>query len=132
VTGYDPNTGKFYGTPAPTASGSGSGYATADAAAAVSYAAYDPAAQAAMYEPTPAVLDANGEIVQPKAKKAPTGRRATVIRKGGGKTWEDTTLIDWDPSVLSLSGIPLTRELTRQSGTDCSWAMCRMTSTSVP
>lgn len=27
------------------------------------------------------------------------GTRKTVIRKGGGKTWEDQTLLDWDTSA---------------------------------
>lgn len=31
------------------------------------------------------------------------GRRETVIRKGNGKTWEDQTLLDWDPSELTTS-----------------------------
>jgi hypothetical protein len=26
------------------------------------------------------------------------GKRTTVIRKGGGKVWEDQTLLEWDPS----------------------------------
>lgn len=25
------------------------------------------------------------------------GKRTTVLRKGGGKTWEDQTLLDWNP-----------------------------------
>ena len=39
----------------------------------------------------------------------PGARRETVIRKGSGKTWEDPTLIDWDPSgyrALSSSTSP--------------------------
>ena len=28
--------------------------------------------------------------------------RTTVIRKGGGETWEDPTLLDWDPSHFRL------------------------------
>ena len=27
----------------------------------------------------------------------PGQKRETVIRKGNGKTWEDPTLVDWDP-----------------------------------
>jgi hypothetical protein len=35
----------------------------------------------------------------PKHKpKPPPGKRDTVIRKGNGRTWEDPTLLDWDPS----------------------------------
>jgi hypothetical protein len=29
------------------------------------------------------------------------GTRDTVIRKGNGKTWEDPTLLDWDPSEFT-------------------------------
>lgn len=28
-------------------------------------------------------------------------RRETVVRKAGGKTWEDPTLLDWDPSEFT-------------------------------
>lgn len=28
---------------------------------------------------------------------APEGKRKTVVREGGGKTWEDTSLLEWDP-----------------------------------
>jgi hypothetical protein len=57
---------------------------------------YDPMAQAAMYDPS-AVAGPSGDGM-PKPKKLPSGKRETVIRKGGGKVWEDTTLVDWDPS----------------------------------
>ncbi|KAH8830502.1 hypothetical protein DL96DRAFT_1668326 [Flagelloscypha sp. PMI_526] len=30
------------------------------------------------------------------------GKRTTVLRKGGGKTWEDQTLLDWNPSWFRL------------------------------
>lgn len=29
--------------------------------------------------------------------KAPEGKRKTVVREGGGKTWEDASLLEWDP-----------------------------------
>ena len=38
------------------------------------------------------------ELVRTGKYKAAVGKRDTVIRKGNGKTWEDTTLLDWDPS----------------------------------
>ena len=37
-------------------------------------------------------------------KHRPPGKRETVIRKGNGKTWEDPTLLDWDPSEFSSHG----------------------------
>jgi hypothetical protein len=43
----------------------------------------------------PGVVD---EMVRTGKYKAPIGKRETVIRKGSGKVWEDTTLLDWDPS----------------------------------
>ena len=30
-------------------------------------------------------------------KLAKGGKRVTVLRKGGGKTWEDQTLLEWNP-----------------------------------
>ncbi|ORX38324.1 hypothetical protein BD324DRAFT_641541 [Kockovaella imperatae] len=33
---------------------------------------------------------------------APGQKRETVIRKGNGRTWEDPTLIDWDPKWFRL------------------------------
>ncbi|WVQ72046.1 hypothetical protein IAR50_001590 [Cryptococcus sp. DSM 104548] len=30
------------------------------------------------------------------------GKRETVIRKGNGKVWEDSTLVDWDPKWFRL------------------------------
>lgn len=35
-------------------------------------------------------------------KHRPPGKRETVVRKGNGKTWEDPTLLDWDPSEFTL------------------------------
>ncbi|KAK9467563.1 hypothetical protein V1512DRAFT_261472 [Lipomyces arxii] len=32
----------------------------------------------------------------------PDGKRTTVIRSGGGKKWEDPTLLEWDPSHFRL------------------------------
>jgi hypothetical protein len=40
---------------------------------------------------------------KPVKDKTPTGKRDTVLRKGGGKVWEDPTLIDWDPSECSYT-----------------------------
>ncbi|KAF2028716.1 RNA-binding domain-containing protein [Setomelanomma holmii] len=38
-------------------------------------------------------------VATPDAEPALTadGKRKTVVREGGGKTWEDTTLLEWDP-----------------------------------
>lgn len=34
-------------------------------------------------------------------KLAKGGKRVTVLRKGGGKVWEDQTLLDWNPCLLA-------------------------------
>ncbi|EAT76715.1 hypothetical protein HBI56_226690 [Parastagonospora nodorum] len=38
-------------------------------------------------------------VATPDAEPAVTadGKRKTVVREGGGKTWEDPTLLEWDP-----------------------------------
>jgi len=38
-------------------------------------------------------------VAAPDAEPALTadGKRKTVVREGGGKTWEDATLLEWDP-----------------------------------
>jgi hypothetical protein len=34
-------------------------------------------------------------------KLAKGGKRTTVLRKGGGKVWEDQTLLEWNPCSYS-------------------------------
>ncbi|KAK9473471.1 uncharacterized protein V1510DRAFT_414134 [Dipodascopsis tothii] len=34
--------------------------------------------------------------------KAKTDKRVTVVREGGGKKWEDPTLLEWDPTHFRL------------------------------
>jgi hypothetical protein len=55
-------------------------------------------AQSSIYDP-----NSTAEVAAPKQKKVPTGKRDTVVRKGFGKTWEDPTLVDWDPSEYPLA-----------------------------
>ena len=51
-------------------------------------------------------LPGGGEKMAKEGKKVQTqgqegrgaGKRETVIRKSGGKVWEDPTLLEWDPS----------------------------------
>jgi hypothetical protein len=54
-------------------------------------------AQQSVYVPG-AMIDKRGGA---GGKVAKGGKRTTVIRKGGGKVWEDQTLLDWDPSASS-------------------------------
>jgi hypothetical protein len=67
-------------------------------------------AQSSVYLP-----GATEKLVKEGKYKPPPGKRQTVVRKGGGKTWEDTSLLEWDPSksgqarsgrqaVMSLAG----------------------------
>ena len=50
-------------------------------------------AQQSVYVPG-AMIDKRGG----SGGKVPRGgKRVTVIRKGGGKTWEDQTLLEWNP-----------------------------------
>jgi hypothetical protein len=51
-------------------------------------------AQQSVYVPG-AMIDKRGGA---GGKVAKGGKRTTVLRKGGGKTWEDQTLLDWDAS----------------------------------
>ena len=50
-------------------------------------------AQSSVYLP-----GATEKLVKEGKYKPPPGKRQTVVRKGGGKTWEDTSLLEWDPS----------------------------------
>lgn len=54
-------------------------------------------AQQSVYVPG-AMIDKRGGA---GGKVAKGGKRTTVIRKGGGKTWEDQTLLEWDSSESS-------------------------------
>ena len=50
-------------------------------------------AQQSVYVPG-ALVDKRGGA---GGKVAKGGKRTTVLRKGGGKVWEDQTLLEWDP-----------------------------------
>lgn len=52
-------------------------------------------AQQSVYVPG-AMIDKRGGS---GGKVARGGKRTTVLRKGGGKTWEDQTLLDWVPCM---------------------------------
>lgn len=53
-------------------------------------------AQQSVYVPG-AMIDKKGGS---GGKLAKGGKRTTVLRKGGGKTWEDQTLLEWNPCRL--------------------------------
>lgn len=98
----------------------GQGYAAAPANARIPAGTQlldqDLLAQSSVYLP-----GATEKLVKEGKYKPPPGKRQTVVRKGGGKTWEDTSLLDWDPSksarpsgrwVVSPLGRQVERSLT--------------------
>jgi hypothetical protein len=56
-------------------------------------------------------------VAAPDAEPALTadGKRKTVVREGGGKTWEDATLLEWDPMHPRLFIGNLAGEVTDES-----------------
>ncbi|KAJ7228619.1 RNA-binding domain-containing protein [Mycena pura] len=54
-------------------------------------------AQQSVYVPG-AMIDKRGGS---GGKLAKGGKRTTVLRKGGGKVWEDQTLLEWNPCAYS-------------------------------
>ena len=55
-------------------------------------------AQQSVYVPG-AMIDKRGGA---GGKLAKGGKRTTVLRKGGGKVWEDQTLLEWNPCKFQL------------------------------
>lgn len=55
-------------------------------------------AQQSVYVPG-AMIDKRGGA---GGKLAKGGKRTTVLRKGGGKVWEDQTLLEWSPCEFGL------------------------------
>ena len=55
-------------------------------------------AQQSVYVPG-AMIDKRGGA---GGKLAKGGKRTTVLRKGGGKVWEDQTLLEWSPCECLL------------------------------
>ena len=60
-------------------------------------------AQQSVYVPG-AMIDKRGGA---GGKLAKGGKRTTVLRKGGGKVWEDQTLLEWNPSKFAFVLDPL-------------------------
>lgn len=60
----------------------------------------------------PPPLIETGEV---KAKPAEDDKKTTVMRKGGGQTWEDQTLLDWDPTQFRIMVGNLAGEVTDDS-----------------
>jgi len=58
-------------------------------------------AQSSVYVPGAAIDKRGG--AGGKVEKG--GKRVTVLRKGGGRVWEDQTLLEWDSSECPCSTI---------------------------
>jgi len=101
--GWDPATlNQYYGTAGTTATAP-----VASSSNAPFYPprlGYDPeaAVQSSAYTPGGVVGTPDGEKAKEKQKAHAQGKRETVIRKAGGKVWEDQTLVEWDPSWFRL------------------------------
>jgi hypothetical protein len=104
--GYDPHTiaamtAQSQPQPQAEASSSSSAYGVAPANARIPAGTQlldqDLLQQSSVYLP-----GATDKLVKEGKYKPPPGKRQTVVRKGGGKTWEDTSLLDWDPSESDL------------------------------
>ena len=72
-------------------------------------------AQQSVYVPG-AMIDKKGGS---GGKLAKGGKRTTVLRKGGGKTWEDQTLLEWNPCKLSVLFSMLLKHIFSQPGSAC-------------
>jgi hypothetical protein len=91
----------------------GQGYAAAPANARIPAGTQlldqDLLAQSSVYLP-----GATEKLVKEGKYKPPPGKRQTVVRKGGGKTWEDTSLLEWDPSKSGRQAVrPSVRQAVR-------------------
>lgn len=63
------------------------------------------AAQQSIYTPEAvdlATRQSAATTAKPSGGKQKPQARTTVIRKGGGETWEDPTLMEWDPTHFRL------------------------------
>jgi len=72
-------------------------------------------AQQSVYVPG-AMIDKKGGS---GGKLAKGGKRTTVLRKGGGKTWEDQTLLEWNPCMTLFPSYLYTINFRLQRGFDC-------------
>jgi len=72
-------------------------------------------AQQSVYVPG-AMIDKRGG----SGGKVPKGgKRVTVIRKGGGKTWEDQTLLEWNPCESQINRCTSSCRHVMQHGSAC-------------
>jgi hypothetical protein len=93
---YDPQAYAAYNT----ASGSGSVAGPSHPAAPVNLNPHLPMLDAELFNQSSAYLPGAAQEIAKAQKKNQQGKRDTVVRKGNGRTWEDPTLLEWDPSEL--------------------------------
>jgi len=96
-SGYYNNNSNYYAQPYGASSSSTSTSATPQLANAYEYDV-GIAAQQSVYVPGAMVGKQGGA----GGKLPKGGKRVTVLRKGGGKVWEDQTLLEWEPSWFRL------------------------------
>lgn len=60
-------------------------------------------------------------------KLAKGGKRTTVLRKGGGKVWEDQTLLEWNPCTSTVCIVRPVADFRLQLGSASSWAISATT-----
>ncbi|KAF2835176.1 RNA-binding domain-containing protein [Patellaria atrata CBS 101060] len=58
---------------------------------------------------------ANSESASALTTSGPDGKRKTVVRSGGGATWQDDTLLEWDPNHFRIFVGNLAGEVTDDS-----------------
>jgi hypothetical protein len=58
---------------------------------------------------------AAGDSTDARPKVAPDGSKLTVVRKGGGESWEDKSLLEWDPNQFRIMVGNLAGEVTDDS-----------------
>lgn len=105
-----PNGGNAYASG--SGSGQNSGFGTPAANAGLDLLGADISAKAARFSNRPlfdsdiiaqsSAYDPSQKVELAKQGKLAKGKRETVIRKGNGKTWEDPTLLEWDPKWFRL------------------------------
>ncbi|TKA77150.1 hypothetical protein B0A55_04104 [Friedmanniomyces simplex] len=65
-------------------------------------------------QPTTPAPDSAAEAAKP-AKPSDPDKKVTVVRKGGGQTWEDASLLEWDPTQFRIMVGNLAGEVTDES-----------------
>jgi len=84
----------------------------ASASATTTSSNYDPASS---YLPDGSYNSANATPTSSSKPSQPPGKKPTVLRSGGGETWKDDSLLEWDPAHFRLFVGNLAGEVTDES-----------------